>query len=219
MGSFLQSAYEFGIIPLLLILIYVIALTTPSDIIQNTIDWTKTNDRFFPGLAKFNLSFAIISIILGSIFMGIFGNLGAIALISIGIMIFGFLFATWQAEKNDLFIENVKNKINIKINFIGFIDNREKIENLLYFSRVLLFFGLEICAIGVILFHLDNLSPQSTNLFSILNEFQFRFLSITGLGYATMNFAWGIERYAIGLIQSNEILKAIKPMKIPLKIQ
>lgn len=110
MGSFLQSAYEFGIIPLLLILIYVIALTTPSDIIQNTIDWTKTNDRFFPGLAKFDLSFAIISIILGSIFMGIFGNLGAIALISIGIMIFGFLFATWQAEKNGLFIENVKIK-------------------------------------------------------------------------------------------------------------
>jgi hypothetical protein len=71
--------------------------------------------------------------------MGIFGNLGAIALISIGIMIFGFLFATWQAEKNELFIENVKNKINIKIDFIGFIDNREKIENLLYFSRVLLF--------------------------------------------------------------------------------
>lgn len=185
-----------------------IGVAMPSDIIINTVEFSKKYEHLFPLLYFVNLLIGIGLCILGFIFAIFYliilnnGNVGGYSLISFGIMIFAFLFTSQQVQENKTFIENVKGRINLEIDFTNFIENREKIENELFLSRIFLYLGIGVCIIGLILFTMDVLN-------STIYTFQFRYLVLISIGYAFMNYGWGKERMAMNSIIQSKILSKL----------
>jgi hypothetical protein len=226
--DFIKSLYEIGIIPLMFILIYVIAMTTPSNIILDTVEFTKRYGKYLPYLYLANLVFGILLIGFGFIFAILYtvvfntGNLSGFSLISFGIVIFAFLFTTQQVQGYEKFVSGVMNLINLEVDYSNSIKNYKEIENQLYLSRAFLFLGLLVCLIGVVLFGLDNpiVPPEGYKYFIQIGMyyvpvpiFQFRYFVIISIGYAFANFGWGKERTALNSIIQEQILDKLRSLR------
>jgi hypothetical protein len=223
--DFIKDLYELGVIPLMFILIYVIAMTTPSNIILDTVEFTNRYGKYFPLLYFVNLIVGIILVIFGFILAILYtvvfdiGNLSGYSLISLGIVIFAFLFTTQQVQGYEKFVNDVMALINLKVDYSKSIKNVREIENQLYLSRAYLFLGLLVCLIGVVLIGFDNpiVPPDGYKYFIQIGMyyvpvpiFQFRYIVMISIGYAFANFGWGKERTALNSIIQNQILDKLK---------
>jgi hypothetical protein len=209
MVEIIKSLYIIGIVPLMFFLMYIIALATPTDIIRNTLEFSKLEKKYYSHGYQLNLSLSIILCGFGFLF-AIFDtviqnteNLRGFTLISFAIMVFTFLFTSRQAREYENFIENVQKKIELKKCFFNTIKNREGIEKQLYYSRIFLFLGGGLGVIGLIFLYKDNF-PENLG--------QFRYFVLIAIGYAFMNFGWGIERMAMSSIIQSQILKKLNSL-------
>jgi hypothetical protein len=196
----LSDFYIVGFLPLTIFLMLLIGWTTPFDIITDTFE-SKLSKMYYPELTLFSIVGASIICILGVILALIDldilqnGNIQGYTVLSFGLMILSFCFLSLQGTHNNKFLTSILERIKLKINIYGHIEEKETIEKWLYFSRILLLIGVMIVIFG--------------GIFIYVNNFKLTYLGLVGLGFSFMVFGGGLERFAFNKIYQAQILKKI----------
>ena len=195
-----------GFVPLTIILMLVIGWATPENIVKSTYETPKPTKIVYRRVLSLVFIFGVLLIMEGivlaisDIVIQNNGNFRGYSLISFGFMLFSFTFTTIQAQWNGEFIENLMKKIKMNLRISNQTHNYDRNEKILYFSRILLIIGCEICIIGSIFIFLDNFP---------INSGQIRSIVMVSIGFATIVFAGSFERLAINEIIQSQILNKI----------
>ena len=184
----------------------IIGWTIPADIVKNTIDSPKPTKNIYRVAVVLDIIFGILLCIAGvplaiaDTVIQNNGNFRGFSLMSFGLMLFSYAFVMIQSWRNGKFIENLSKTLNLILVISKSIKNYDWFEKTLYYSRILLIIGCEICVIGCILLFLDNYP---------VNVGQIRSIVMISIGFAIMVFAGSFEKYAINEMVQSVICKKI----------
>jgi hypothetical protein len=201
-----ESLWYLGFLPLTILLMIIIGWTIPADIVKNTIDSPKPTKNIYRVAVVLDIIFGILLCIAGvplaiaDTVIQNNGNFRGFSLMSFGLMLFSYAFVMIQSWRNGKFIENLSKTLNLILVISKSIKNYDWFEKTLYYSRILLIIGCEICVIGCILLFLDNYP---------VNVGQIRSIVMISIGFAIMVFAGSFEKYAINEMVQSVICKKI----------
>lgn len=205
--EFVEIAWYIGFLPLTIFLMIIIGWATPADIVKITIETPKPTIEVYRAAVVLDIIFGIVLCLAGiplaiaDTVIANNGNYRGFSLLSFGLMLFSYAFVMIQAWRNGKFIENLRKFFNLNLKISNSIQNYDQSEKLLYFSRILLIIGCEICVIGCAILFLDNYP---------VNIGQIRSIAMISIGFAVMVFAGSFERYAINEMFQSLICEKIK---------
>jgi hypothetical protein len=206
MMELLESLWYLGFIPLTVVLMVIIGWVTPEDIVKNTIESPKPTKNVYRGAVILDVFFGILLCLAGvplalvdTVILNN-GNYRGFSLLSFGLMLFSYAFVLIQSWRNGIFVEKLLKYLKLKLVISKFSENYHWNEKILYYSRILLIIGCEICVIGCVILFLDNYP---------VNVGQIRAIVMVSIGFAIMVFAGSFERYAITEMVQSKIFEKL----------
>jgi hypothetical protein len=201
MSSFNELLYAFGSIVVLSLSLsfcmYTVGYLTPMEIIRNTLDRIKDEEKYYPYIS-YGLRLIAGPIALIGLIIAIFDPRG-FYFISYALMSFGFAFTLIQVYENSTFIRAVQKRIGISNDGPIIIKDRISIEKTLLIARIIFIISccVVFCGFGIFIMNFSNSAEV------------FRAFDLLGIAISMLLFAGIVELASIDFVDHEAILKRL----------